>query len=111
MAYQPFTITGGNGGYSVLNAPATHSGSITAVTGTCWVRFVVTPTVTADGANANLVNLPAGVGFDNNWAFIPEGGTLNFGSERTMGASQSDTEPVKQIDLYLSGCTVTCVQH
>lgn len=111
MAYQPFTITGGNGGYSALTSPATHSGSITVVSGTAWVRLLSATTVTASGENADMANLPAGTGYDAGWAFIPEGGTLSFGQERVLGATQSDTEPVKQIDLYLSGATVTCIQH
>lgn len=112
MAYQPFTITGGTGGYSVLTSPATHSGSITAVSGDCWVRLLSgTPTVTESGANVSMENLPAGTGYDAGWAFVPESATLSFGQERVSGATQSEAEPVKQIDLYLSGSTVTCLQH
>ncbi len=115
--YQPFTITDGSGGYSILNGTSTdptptHSGSLSAVSGDCWVRLLKTATVTESGANANMDNLPAGSGLDSGWAYVPAGATLEFGVERFNGATQSETEPVVQIDIYFVGTgTVTCLQH
>lgn len=112
MAYQPFTIVDGNGGYSKLNSPlATHSGSVTCYSGACYVRLLKTPTVTASGANNAMANLPSGT-FSNGWAYVPAGSSLSFGAERVLGASQADTEPVSQIDIYFSDSgTATCIQH
>lgn len=119
MAYQPFSIIGGNGGFSVYNADAngastpTRSGSISCLSGSCYVRLLKTATVTSSGQNANLAPLPVNVnGYVDEWAYLPGGATLTFGQEQVNGATQSITEPVAQIDIYCdSTSTVTCLQH
>lgn len=117
MAYQPFTLFGASGAYSKLNATdagvltPTRSGSVSCLAGTCWVRLVKTPTVTASGANNALVP-PAGDAFQDGWAYLTEGASMAFGAEKYLGATQTDTEPVGQIDIYIDdSATVSCIQH
>lgn len=111
MAYQPFIITGGSGGYSRLNSPATRSGTVTCLAGYCYVRLLQTATVTASGANADIVG-PSGSGYEDGWCQIAEGDVLAFGQEIVDGATQSITEPVIQIDVYIpEDAEVSCLQH
>ncbi len=113
MAYQPFSIIGGSGGYSKLNDPAskTHSGAVACLDGSCWVRLLKTATVTASGAN-NDITPPGGSGFEDGWAYLSAGDSLAFGQERVSGATQSETEPVGQIDIYIADTAdISCMQH
>lgn len=108
MAYQPFSIVGGSGGMSYLNATPTRSGSIACTNGTAWVRLKHTATVTASGNN-NTISSPANDGMIDGWVRLEDGDTFEFGVERVHETAQSDL--IAQIDFFCEQCNVTCIQH
>lgn len=115
--YKPFTIVQGSGPFSKLctsgDGKPVHGGTVACIEGTgCYVRFLKTATATVSGENSDMSDLPSGATFTDGWAYVTAGGYIPFGSERILGATQSDVEPVSQIDIYIdSESTVSVLQH
>lgn len=112
--YQDGTFTGGSGGYSILNNPATIVGGFVCIAGDVWVRKLATATVIVTGPNTNVTD-PEQDPFTAGWLHLRAGASITFGAEAITSNSGPVTllVPVEQIDIFSDneGTELLITQH